>query len=44
MWLTRFVWPPLSILVIAGGTLFAVGYTLITAISLWQMWVQGRHA
>jgi hypothetical protein len=44
MWLTRFVWPPLSILVIAGGTLFAVGYTLITATSLWQMWVQGRHA
>src|SRR5438876_4859466 len=34
MWLTRFVWPPLGILVIIGGSLFALGYVLITAISL----------
>jgi len=39
MWLTRFVWPPLSALVIVGGTLFAVGYALITLISLWQLWL-----
>jgi len=39
MWLTRFVWPPLSALVIVGGTLFAVGYALITFISLWQLWL-----
>src|SRR5881396_1446255 len=39
MWLTRFVWAPLSVLVIAGGTLFALGYALITVISLWQLWI-----
>ena len=39
MWLTRFVWPPLSALVIVGGSLFAVGYTLIALISLWQLWL-----
>jgi hypothetical protein len=39
MWLTRFVWPGLSVLVIAGGSLFALGYTLITVISLWELWI-----
>jgi hypothetical protein len=39
MWLTRFVSPALSGLVIAGGTLFALGYALIAIISLWQLWV-----
>src|SRR5881628_641849 len=39
MWLTRFVWSPLSFLVIVGGSLFALGYTLITLISLWQLWL-----
>jgi hypothetical protein len=39
MWLTRFVWPGLSVLVIAGGTLFALGYTLITVICLWELWI-----
>jgi hypothetical protein len=38
MWLTRFLWPGLSVLVIAGGTLFALGYVLIASISLWQLW------
>jgi hypothetical protein len=38
MWLTRFVAPALAGLVIAGGTLFAVGYVLITVISLWELW------
>jgi hypothetical protein len=38
MWLTRFVWPPLSVLVIAGGTLFALGYVLITVVSLYELW------
>jgi hypothetical protein len=40
MWLTRFVWPPLALLVIIGGTLFALGYALIAVISLWQLWMQ----
>src|SRR6266849_4404916 len=39
MWLTRFVWPPLSALVLVGGSLFAIGYTLIALISLWQLWL-----
>ena len=39
MWLTRFVWPPLSVLVIVGGGLFALGYVLVTFISLWQLWL-----
>jgi hypothetical protein len=40
MWLTRFVWPPFAVLVIAGGTLFALGYVLITAISLYDLWIR----
>jgi hypothetical protein len=40
MWLTRFVWPPLSMLVIVGGSLFAVGYILITLVSLYELWLK----
>ncbi len=40
MWLTRFVWAPLSVLVIAGGCLFALGYTLITLIALYELWLK----
>jgi hypothetical protein len=40
MWLTRFVWPKLSVLVIAGGTLFALGYVLITVVSLYDLWLR----
>jgi hypothetical protein len=39
MWLTRFASPSLSPLVILGGGLFGLGYTLITLISLWQLWL-----
>jgi hypothetical protein len=38
MWLTRFVWPPFSALVIVGGSLFALGYVLITVRSLYEVW------
>ena len=38
MWLTRFVAPSLSILVVAGGTLFALGYCLIASISFYELW------
>src|SRR5262245_56903288 len=44
MWLTRFVWPPLSALVIAGGTLFALGYILITTRSLYEIWLRKESA
>jgi hypothetical protein len=40
MWLTRFAWPSLSVLVIAGGSLFAFGYVLIAVISLYELWFQ----
>jgi hypothetical protein len=42
MWLTRFVWPGLASLVVAGGTLFALGYVLITAITLHQLWLRSE--
>jgi hypothetical protein len=38
MWLTRLVSPVLASLVIAGGTLFALGYVLIAVISLRELW------
>jgi len=38
MWATRFVSPSLGVLVIAGGTLFAVGYVLIAALSVYDLW------
>lgn len=40
MWLTRFLWPPLASLVILGGSLFALGYLLITVISLHELWLR----
>jgi len=44
MWLTRFVWPPFSALVITGGSLFALGYVLITARSLYEIWLQKERS
>ncbi len=40
MWLTRFVSPSLAFLVIAGGAIFALGYVLITVISLYELWIR----
>jgi hypothetical protein len=40
MWLTRFVWPSFAVLVIAGGSIFALGYTLITLIALYELWLK----
>jgi hypothetical protein len=40
MWLTRFVWPPFGVLVIVGGSLFALGYVLITFVSLYELWLK----
>ena len=40
MWATRFVSPSLSFLVIAGGTLFALGYVLIAALSMHDLWLR----
>jgi hypothetical protein len=38
MWATRFAAPSLSVLVIAGGTLFALGYALIAGLSIYDLW------
>jgi len=40
MWLTRFVWSQLAVLVLVGGSLFALGYVLITVISLYELWIR----
>ncbi|HWP35293.1 MAG TPA: hypothetical protein VNM66_06835 [Thermodesulfobacteriota bacterium] len=40
MWLTRFVWPGFATLVIVGGSLFALGYLLIAAVSLHELWTR----
>jgi hypothetical protein len=44
MWLTRFVWPPLAVVVVLGGTLFWIGYLLITSVSLYQLWLKKEVA
>src|SRR5713101_9260508 len=44
MWATRFVSPSLSVLVIAGGTLFALGYVLIAALSMRDLWLRKETA
>jgi hypothetical protein len=40
MWATRFVSPSLSVLVVAGGSLFALGYVLIAALSMHDLWLR----
>jgi hypothetical protein len=40
MWLTRFVWPPLAVLVLIGGSTFALGYGMIAVISLYELWLK----
>jgi hypothetical protein len=40
MWLTRFAWPPFAALVIAGGSLFGLGYALIAGVSLYELWIR----
>lgn len=40
MWLTRFVWQPFAVLVLLGGSLFALGYVLIASISLYELWLK----
>jgi hypothetical protein len=40
MWLTRFVWQPFAVLVLIGGSTFALGYCLITVIALYELWLK----
>jgi hypothetical protein len=40
MWLTRFASPAFAVLVTAGGSLFGLGYALIAAIALYELWIR----
>ncbi|HWP49724.1 MAG TPA: hypothetical protein VNM22_21390 [Candidatus Limnocylindrales bacterium] len=40
MWLTRFVWQPFAVLVLMGGSIFALGYVMIAVISLYELWLK----
>jgi hypothetical protein len=40
MWLTRFVWSPCALLVLLGGSVFALGYLLIAGITFYELWFQ----
>jgi len=40
MWLSRFVWQPCAVLVLLGGSVFALGYLLITGIALYEIWLK----
>jgi len=40
MWLTRFVWPPFAVLILIGGTSFALAYAAIFTVSLYELWLK----
>ena len=40
MWLTRFVWEPFATFVLLGGSVFALGYLLITGMALYELWLK----
>src|SRR5262249_40874152 len=39
MWLTKLVAQPFAWLVVIGGWAMGVGYTIVTGLALWHMWV-----
>src|SRR2546428_1508401 len=43
MWLTKVASPRFAIVTLAGGWAMALGYTIVAALSLWQMWL-GRKS
>jgi hypothetical protein len=43
MWLTKLVSPHFAIVTLAGGWAMALGYTIVAAIAMWQMWL-GRKS
>ena len=38
MWLTKLVSPGFAIVTLAGGWAMGLGYTIVAAVALWQMW------
>ncbi len=39
MWLTKLVSPGFAAVTLAGGWAMGAGYTVVTALALWQMWM-----
>jgi hypothetical protein len=39
MWLTKLSSPRFAIVTLAGGWAMALGYTIVAALALWQMWL-----
>jgi hypothetical protein len=42
MWLTKLASPRFAIVTLAGGWAMALGYTIVAAFALWQMWSPRR--
>ena len=40
MWLTKFVWPPFAVLILIGGSAFALAYAAIFVVSLYELWLK----
>ena len=38
MWLTKLASPRFAIVTVAGGWAMALGYTIVAALAMWQMW------
>jgi hypothetical protein len=43
MWLTKIVSPRFAIVTLAGGWAMGLGYTIVAALAMWQMWL-GRKS
>lgn len=43
MWLTKIASPRFALLTLAGGWAMGLGYTIVAALALWQMWL-GRKS
>ena len=42
MWLTKLASPHFAMVTLAGGWAMALGYTIVAALALWQMWLGGK--
>ncbi len=42
MWLTKLVSPGFAVLTLVGGWVMGLGYVIVTALALWQMWKPER--
>jgi len=39
MWLTKLASPGFAFVTLAGGWAMALGYTIVAALAMWQMWL-----